>query len=195
MQGKEDKHCMIVCANFSVAVSEFYELYARYPPYKSVKKTQLRIRIQEMMQNITSFISKASPIFKELEEKISSFRQAISTHNAVQSFTCSAGILEMKPAIMGFVGTMANITSILTKTRDGLLIDMRRANALSDRNEFSKIESCTSTVVCFYNANLSISDCQKLLCTNPPTLQCTTIKHGDTVYHTLTRSEKRRRRV
>ena len=127
--------------------------------------------------------SKASPIFKELEEKFSTFRQAISTHNAVQSFTCSAGILEMKPAIMGFVGTVANITSILTKTRDGLLIDMRRANALSDRNEFSKIEACNSTVMRFYNANLSVSDCEKLLRTNPPTLQYTTIKHLLEILH------------
>ena len=83
----------------------------------------------------------------------------------------------MKPTVLGFMGTMSHIVSVLQKTRNGLLIDMRRANALADKKEFDKIEAPNSTVVRFYNTNLSVNHCEELLRTNPPSLHYTTVKH------------------
>ena len=82
----------------------------------------------------------------------------------------------MKPTVLGFMGTMSHIVSVLQKTRNGLLIDMRRANALADKKEFDKIEAPNSTVVRFYNTNWSVNHCEELLRTNPPSLHYTSVK-------------------
>ena len=60
----------------------------------------------------------------------------------------------MKPIVLGFMGTMSHIVSVLQKTRTGLLIDMRRANALAGKKEVDKIEALNSTVVRFYNTTV-----------------------------------------
>ena len=129
------------------------------------------------MQEILTFQRAACPTFQELEQKFCDFRHAVSSSNTGTSFEVSAAILGMKPTVLGFMGTMSHIVSVLQKTRNGLLIDMRRANALADKKEFDKIEAPNSTVVRFYNTNLSVNHCEELLRTNPPSLHYTTVKH------------------
>ena len=108
-----------------------------------------------MSEDITRFETDASAVVQVFLDRYQEFKSLSQSGQAQGIFLSTTAVLAAKTALLQLLPPMAAIHSTLTKTRDGLLIQLRRAVKLgaSQVVDFlDEVSNKQATFVHYYNA-------------------------------------------
>ena len=132
-----------------------------------------------MSEDITRFETDASAVVQVFLDRYQEFKSLSQSGQAQGIFLSTTAVLAAKTAVLQLLPPMAAIHSTLTKTRDGLLIQLRRAVKLGASQVVDFLDEASNkqaTFVHYYNAGRTPSECKSLLLRSPPHLQYVSVE-------------------